>query len=74
MNFLKNLFNKNQIKPFKTKFNTYFTANNTYLPITDDVLETYEPKVPPYLVALWKNYGFGNFNDGLNRVGKSKRH
>lgn len=69
MSFLKNLFNKNnntpQNKAHNNKFTAYFTANEPCSPITDDVLKTYEPKVPPYLVVLWKNYGFGNFNNGL---------
>nr|WP_299035083.1 T6SS immunity protein Tdi1 domain-containing protein [uncultured Tenacibaculum sp.] len=69
MNFLKNIFNKNndtpQTKALNNKFTAYFTANEPCLPITDDLLETYATKVPPYLVSLWKNYGFGNFNNGL---------
>lgn len=47
------------------KFKGYYKITEKTSAVSEDILKKYENKVPPLLLDLWKEDGFGKYNDGL---------
>lgn len=47
------------------KFKEYYKIAEKTTPISEEVLQAYQNKVPSILLDLWKKDGFGKYNNGL---------
>jgi len=39
-----------------------------YSAVPDEVIEKYRDKIPPELLEIWQNYGFGTFDNGYIKI------
>ena len=46
-------------------FKEIYKIQSNASPVSEAILQKYSSKVPAYLIDLWKENGFGKYNDGL---------
>ena len=51
-----------------TKFLEKFPPNDNLVKPTDEILEWYSGKLPEEILNFWKEYGFGNYANGLIKI------
>lgn len=47
------------------KFKNQYKIQNNPTPVSEEILKEYKDKVPKALLDLWKQNGFGKYNDGI---------
>lgn len=46
-------------------FKEIYKIQTNASPVSEAILQKYSSKVPAYMLNLWKENGFGKYNDGL---------